>query len=484
MRQRPPHARDVKASSGEFPTTVPLLQRKCACGGTPWQDGECAECRRKREQSRERSARPDLRNQVPTAVRPVLDSPGQPLDPASRRWMEDRLGHDFGNVRIHADNDAAESARSLNALAYTVAPHVVFAEGRFAPGTESGRRLLAHELTHVVQQEHGRAASSGPAQSEAEADRAAEQVPQGGLAGPIRGPGAVLQRQDAGNEEARQRAARAELACDIWALCGLRASGGEVVNTARILATAQRCHPGRMLWSDPCLMPEFMVPAVPSLGPRRSEAAPTRPPSGDSTRGSSPGGSGLNLSGITNFSFNLGPSRVAVSLPSSLTASLPVELRGSRSIEFSLRATTEGDFRFSVKLDGLPHVRISASAGVNASSGVASAALNITTTRTTCQAVNPETTRSAITAAGRRLQTAINEWMNPPEASGGAGAPSTRERLQAIASEIASMYEVIERAKRGCREVPVFSIGIRGSGPLDRESDEPSQIGVTGTLHF
>lgn len=82
----------------------------------------------------------------------VLRSPGQPLDRATRREMESRIGYDFGAVRLHTDARAAESAASLSAQAYTVGNNVVFAPGRFAPQTGEGRRLLAHELTHVVQQ--------------------------------------------------------------------------------------------------------------------------------------------------------------------------------------------------------------------------------------------------------------------------------------------------------------------------------------------
>lgn len=66
--------------------------------------------------------------------------------------MEARFGHDFSRVRIHTDAAAADSARSLNAFAYTVGPDIVFARGRYAPATDAGRHLLAHELTHVVQQ--------------------------------------------------------------------------------------------------------------------------------------------------------------------------------------------------------------------------------------------------------------------------------------------------------------------------------------------
>lgn len=79
--------------------------------------------------------------------------PGRPLDAATRVFFEPRFGQDFSHVRVHTDARAAESARSVNALAYTVGRDVVFGEGHYAPGTSVGRRLLAHELTHVVQQQ-------------------------------------------------------------------------------------------------------------------------------------------------------------------------------------------------------------------------------------------------------------------------------------------------------------------------------------------
>lgn len=81
------------------------------------------------------------------------DDDGQPLDEATRAFMEPRFGHDFSRVRIHTDEQAAESARSLNALAYTERQHVVFDEGQYVPETHAGKRLLAHELTHTIQQE-------------------------------------------------------------------------------------------------------------------------------------------------------------------------------------------------------------------------------------------------------------------------------------------------------------------------------------------
>ena len=79
--------------------------------------------------------------------------PGEPLDAGTLAFMEPRFNYNFSKVRVHADSRAAESARSVNALAYTVGRDVVFGAGQYAPTTLSGRQLLAHELTHVVQQQ-------------------------------------------------------------------------------------------------------------------------------------------------------------------------------------------------------------------------------------------------------------------------------------------------------------------------------------------
>ncbi|MFZ7128586.1 MAG: DUF4157 domain-containing protein [Desulfobacterales bacterium] len=89
---------------------------------------------------------------TPAGVREVLRSSGHPLDPAIRDVMEPPFGHDLSRVRVHTDAAAGQSALEMNAHAYTVGNDVVFAPGRFAPDSDKGRRLLAHELTHVVQQ--------------------------------------------------------------------------------------------------------------------------------------------------------------------------------------------------------------------------------------------------------------------------------------------------------------------------------------------
>jgi hypothetical protein len=93
---------------------------------------------------------------------------GRPLLPPTREYFETRFGHDFGDVRIHADSRAAQAASEIHALAFTAGSDIHFAAGRFQPGTEHGDRLLAHELTHTIQQTGGRpAAATTPASAPA-----------------------------------------------------------------------------------------------------------------------------------------------------------------------------------------------------------------------------------------------------------------------------------------------------------------------------
>jgi hypothetical protein len=171
-----------------------LLQRKCACGSPAASlTGHCDKCKSKGrlqakltigasndqlEQEADRiadqvlaaganpaaghmpphtqryAAEPatEQADAIPLSVAHVLGSPGSPLGLELRQDMEQRFGHDFSQVRVHTSTEAEQSARDVNAHAYTVGHNVVFAPGQFAPGAREGRRLIAHELTHVVQQ--------------------------------------------------------------------------------------------------------------------------------------------------------------------------------------------------------------------------------------------------------------------------------------------------------------------------------------------
>lgn len=132
------------------------LQRACECEGA----GDCAKCQTDRNQSQMpaqvQPQRVDSSGAggatAPASVNQTLTSAGRPLDPATRAFMEPRFGQDFSHVRVHSDAAAAQSAHDVNAKAYTVGNNIVFGSGSFAPQTDAGRQLIAHELTHVVQQ--------------------------------------------------------------------------------------------------------------------------------------------------------------------------------------------------------------------------------------------------------------------------------------------------------------------------------------------
>ena len=190
-------------TTGHPVTSMPsglVLQRACACGGSAGFSGACEECQSRKllgkplqkklpisspgdefEREADRVAEqvirmPDARierphhdagiplvqrratngssglMEAPPMVHDVLNSPGLPLDAATRAFFEPRFGHDFGFVRVHADQAAAASANAVNALAYTVGSHIAFAAGHYSPTTKPGQRLIAHELSHVLQQ--------------------------------------------------------------------------------------------------------------------------------------------------------------------------------------------------------------------------------------------------------------------------------------------------------------------------------------------
>jgi hypothetical protein len=122
-------------------------------------DRKCTACKKEDEKeldiSRKASFSSNLgiTNEVNTEISNVRSNGGSLLDANARHFMESRFGHDFSKVRIHADERAARSARSVNALAYTIGNDIIFGEGQYHSNTIEGRRLLAHELTHVVQQD-------------------------------------------------------------------------------------------------------------------------------------------------------------------------------------------------------------------------------------------------------------------------------------------------------------------------------------------
>jgi hypothetical protein len=138
-------------------------------------------------------------------VHDVVSSGGKPLEPEVRGEMEGRLGHDFGDVRVHDDSAAHDSAKAVNAHAYTVGSNVVFQRDKYDPSSADGKTMLAHELTHVVQQRSGPVeGSSAPGgikvsdpsdRFEREASANAERV----MAAPVATPDVQRHEEDEGH---------------------------------------------------------------------------------------------------------------------------------------------------------------------------------------------------------------------------------------------------------------------------------------------
>ncbi|CAM5737590.1 hypothetical protein MAUB1S_02907 [Mycolicibacterium aubagnense] len=154
------HVMRMAAAAPLIAAAPQQVSRSCAsCQENP--DHECDSCERESAgqiQKKPMGAARPAPAEAPPSVGGVLSQPGQPMNAATRSFFEPRFGHDFSDVRIHTDHSAAESAREIGARAYTVGRHIAFGTSSFAPSTDSGRRLIAHELAHVIQQQGGRAA--------------------------------------------------------------------------------------------------------------------------------------------------------------------------------------------------------------------------------------------------------------------------------------------------------------------------------------
>jgi Domain of unknown function (DUF4157) len=134
------------------------LQR-CSCGKSAGGSEQCEECKTQSMHRKENVVGSQATGSsgalAPSIVHDVLRSPGRPLDAATRSFMEPRFGRDLSGVRIHTDPRAAESARAVNALAYTVGEHIAFDSAQDSLESYAGKQTLAHELAHVIHQSKG-----------------------------------------------------------------------------------------------------------------------------------------------------------------------------------------------------------------------------------------------------------------------------------------------------------------------------------------
>jgi len=183
-----------------FPLSRGFLHRSCTCRSHTI-GGECEECKGKKNSLQRQHENNNSSSEIPPIVHEVLNSPGQSLDTQALAFLESRFKQDFSNVQVHTDQKSSESARAVNAHAFTVGDHMVFGFNQYQPNTPKGAKLLVHELTHVAQQrlaggtetQYERAISHPLDVAETEAEKTAEQVMSGGQAEVKQRPSAILQ---------------------------------------------------------------------------------------------------------------------------------------------------------------------------------------------------------------------------------------------------------------------------------------------------
>ncbi|NJA05296.1 DUF4157 domain-containing protein [Methylococcaceae bacterium WWC4] len=476
---------------------------------------------------------------VPGDLQAVLGQPGAVLDPASRGLFEPRFRHDFSRVRIHTDTQAVRSAQSVNAAAYTVGDHIVFGAGQYRPDRVDGQGLLAHELTHVVQQSG--LPANGPLRLgdpndvfEQAADRAAASL--GAAVGGGRLQRAVLQRQPAPglgslapfglnppkdslevSESDSISAENPKLKQLSASYAALRATNpdayiklsAELTDAAKLSTAAESAE--RKVLSQRLLAVRDALQALGVAREQISVQAPTAYsrsahgqvavdlykwraalPAYTPFPGSLPGlaplpapatsGSGLPaLSDLLTLKF--GP--VTVELPKSVAVKLPIRFKSAKQLVIDLKAQVPGSFSFSMTLDGLPYLRIGLKAGASydKDKGFAgSAGLQVELTETVFQAANPAELKDKIVKAGGDLQKALAEYAAEPDKE------KKLMKLPDVASALGDMYDAVDKAKAGCKPVPKAKFEFGYQGPLGGESDPakkpPEYLGGTLTIPF
>jgi hypothetical protein len=478
------------------------------------------------------------RNSSPRGRGPGADAdlgPGRALDASTRTSMESRFGHDFSQVRVHADGRAAAAAHGMRAQAYTVGPDLVFGAGRYAPETQPGRHLLAHELGHVVQQARG----GHDGDTEARADAAADRVTQGHRVSPgaLGGAPSGLQAkpEDAPTIPAPVFAFNNTLASEQFeaaddlsklspklvrvassyktnagsgktARVSLSAYLPERVQNSSAQETTERNKLGARMRAvrdvlESLGVPNDMIDVSPATAYSTSangqvsidvatrnalNLAPQYPPPPAPFAApptTSPAGASLPS---LDLDFKWGP--LELSLPKEVRVKLPIPLRGSKALVIDLGAAVPGKFSLKITVDGTPYVHASLKAGaeIDPKSGAVSgsAGLQIDTVASVCLSPDPGETREKIQTAGDKLNKAAQEFQ-------AASGTDKLGKAFDIAGAIGEIYDAVDKAKGKCKQVPRITLDI-GYKRLVSPGDEtdPTKlppvdaVGATATFHF
>jgi hypothetical protein len=380
-------------------TASAVLQRKCACGSAAAKSGECAQCAQRKQEIQRKHSDGKEPERVPPIVESVIGSPGKPLEAATLATMESRFGHRFGDVRIHADERAGQSARAVNAQAYAVRNHIAVQPGLYKPETAAGERLIAHELAHVAQQRHTSAAGPltiGDAHSEAEveADRKADSVVKGNAAESV-GPAAPGLRRLPNSEDKLPANPGYELNVDpkltaqFLALCDMGKADPRLCGEVRAKSqgkplppappTIANLNPANFDFKDMVNKPTFGVPpgsAASPLAPLAGKppGAPGAAPQGKPFEFPDFSGVKKVIDKVTKFHIQLSTGTIDISLPTSITAKFR-PLANAKSVIISASAGIAGTLTAGVTIDS--QFPLSLTGKVDAGSKTASLSLTL-----------------------------------------------------------------------------------------------------------
>jgi hypothetical protein len=419
-------------------TATAVLQRKCACGSGAEKSGECSQCaQRKQELQRKRTEGKDPQH-VPDIVHSVIGSSGRPLEPGVRETMQSRFGHSFNDVRIHADDRAGESARAVNAQAYTVRNHIVFQPALYEPHTPAGRRLIAHELTHVTQQRN--ASSAGPpgigdahSEAEGEADRKADSVMSGKPAGAPNAAAPALRRQPADDYKLPHNPAYdlkldPKITAEFLARCDMGKGDPKLCAEVRAKFLGKPLpdskpadlNPANYDFSGIVGRTTFGIP--PGAGTSPLAPLAPKPPGAPGPAPQSPG-KGPDFSGlknaidkVTKFHIKTSKGTIDISLPTSITAKFR-PLANAQEIVITASAEVSGTLSAAFTIDGkLP---VSVIARVDAGTKTASLSLTLDSAAigSACELKVPVEAIAKVTDARDKLVALIQQRVTHQQAA-------------------------------------------------------------------
>jgi hypothetical protein len=395
------------------------LQRKCGCGKEAEAGGDCAEC--KKQKALQRRAAGQAPERVPSIVHDVLGSHGSPLDDQARVAMEQRFGRDFSDVRVHADARAGESARAVNALAFTVGPNVVFAPGQYQPASAQGQQLLAHELTHFVQQRgaSGSLSSLSIADSGSDAEREADRVA-ASIAAPLAVPQKInpaaqaLHKQEPGSFNTglgSKLQVDPKLTAEFLAMCAM--GKGDPMLCAKIRAQSDPTlsgtklgDPGAGLKITPQMMREAQDKANPPGGNQTSPT--TVDPVAPAPSQKSPWSSDV-MSG-TIVEYKSPAAQFKMSIPDGVAAKFRAQIHDAQFIRINIGVSTAAKFTASIKIDNVP---VELSSTIDPIGNKASVSLRVFGATSNCATSVDPSVVAKIQDAGQKVEAAWKAFQQP-----------------------------------------------------------------------